>query len=362
MRTKWLLTVNLIIGLLMLAACTKEGDTIYQPDPSEPKASTAPLVTVIYGTDAIGDRSYSDLIYKGVEEAAAKYGLRTMQLSPTSYQEGLGYLQSMFQSVRSQSDTIRRLYIVEAGGYDDYLRQNSHLFDSNPYADLLYLETPEPLASGGSTLYMPYYGAMYEAGAILPVIDNLATLVLSNPEDQTVVGAAKGFTDAFNTDYYRVEYEDMYMTWEKNLKTIYLAEHAGEGYNIADSTALQVLDKCEGTIIPICGGSGYTLMYLCDITFSNNYVGIDVEKSSYWCHMSIVKHIDRAVGLCIGQWLSPEGMPKHQVLGLKDGYTGVAIHLSSDDIWYPTYHKYITEALRQQIHDDAIRKEEAYEE
>lgn len=29
-------------------------------------------------------------------------------------------------------------------------------------------------------------------------------------------------------------YEDMYMTWEKNLKTVYLAKHAGEGYNIAD--------------------------------------------------------------------------------------------------------------------------------
>jgi hypothetical protein len=65
--------------MMMLAACTKEGDTIYQPDPDEPKASTAPLVTVIYGTDALGDRSYSDLIFKGVEEAAAKFGLRTMQ-------------------------------------------------------------------------------------------------------------------------------------------------------------------------------------------------------------------------------------------------------------------------------------------
>ena len=240
--------IVILAAVMALTACTKEGNTVYQPDPSEPKASTAPLVTVIYGTDAVGDRSYNDLIYKGIEEAAAKHGLRTMQLSPTSYQEGLGYLQSMFQNVRSKVDTIRRLYIVEAGAYDDYIRQNSHLFDSNPYADLLYLETPEPLASGGSTLYMPYYGAMYEAGAILPVITDLATLILSNPEDQTVVGAAHGFSDGFQTDYYRVEYEDMYTTWEKKLKTVYLAKHAGEGYNIADSTALQVLDKCKGTI------------------------------------------------------------------------------------------------------------------
>ena len=42
MRIKWLLIVNLIIGIWMLAACTKEGATIYQPDPGEPKASTVP--------------------------------------------------------------------------------------------------------------------------------------------------------------------------------------------------------------------------------------------------------------------------------------------------------------------------------
>ena len=355
-----------LAAVMMLSACTKEGDTISQWDPDEPKASTTPLVTVIYGQDALGDRSYNDLIYQGVEEAAAKYGLRTMQLSPTSYEEGRGYLQSMFQTVsQTLNDSVRRLFIVCAAGYDDYIRQNSHLFDSNPNADLLYLETPEPLAAGGSTLYLPYYGAMYEAGAILPVIDNIATLIVSNPEDQTVVGAAKGFTDGFQTDYYRVEYENMYMTWEKRLKSIYLAEHSGEGYNIADSKALQVLNEAEGTIIPICGGAGYTLMYLSDVTLGNSYVGIDVEKFSYWCHMSILKHIDRAVGLCIGQWLSPEGMPKHQVLGLKEGYTGVTLKLSNyyleHDFYYERYNKYIPETLRQQIHEDAVRKEEAYE-
>ena len=348
-----------LAAVMMLSACTKDGDTIYQWDPDEPTASTTPLVTVIYGKDALGDRSYNDLIYQGVEDAADKYGLRTIQLSPTSYEEGKSYLQSMFQTVSTtKDDTVRRLFIVCAAGYDDYIRQNSHVFDENPYADLLYLETPEPLASGGSTLYLPYYGAMYEGGAIQPVFNENATLVISNPEDQTVVGAAKGFADGFNTDYYQIKnyWEEVE---EKNLKTLYLAEHTGQGYNIADSTALKVLNECEGTIIPICGGSGYTMMYLCDVTFGNSYVGIDVEKTSYWCHMSILKHIDRAVGLCIGQWLSPEGMPKHQVLGLKEGYTGVTLNLQ--DSYLKQYNKYIPETLRQQIHEDAIRKEEAYE-
>jgi hypothetical protein len=39
----------LIIAILLLIACTKEGNTIYQTNPDEEKPSTAPLVTVIYG-------------------------------------------------------------------------------------------------------------------------------------------------------------------------------------------------------------------------------------------------------------------------------------------------------------------------
>ena len=44
MMKRWIIA---LLSVLMFAACTKDGDTIYQPDPDEPKASTAPLVTVI---------------------------------------------------------------------------------------------------------------------------------------------------------------------------------------------------------------------------------------------------------------------------------------------------------------------------
>ena len=352
-----------LAAVMMLAACTKEGNTIYEWDPNEPKASTKPLVTVIYGQDALGDRSYNDLIYQGVEEAAAKYGLRTMQLSPTSYDEGRGYLESMFQTVKNVNDTVRRLFIVCAAGYDDYIRQNSHLFDSNPNADLLYLETPEPLASGGSTLYLPYYGAMYEAGAIMPALMmNECMLLVSNPEDATVNKAAKGFTDGFQTDYYQAKYE-----WggvvEKHLETRYLAEYSGEGYNIPDSTAFHIINEVDevfdyGYIVPICGGSGTKLRYLCELTYTiGGCIGIDVVAPTQW--LSILKHIDRAVALCVGQWLSPEGMPKHQVLGLKEGYTEVAINSALCDL--SLYNEFVPEELRQQIHEDAIRKEAEYD-
>lgn len=52
----------LIIAILLLIACTKEGNTIYQTNPDEEKPSTAPLVTVIYGPNSLGDRFSRNLV------------------------------------------------------------------------------------------------------------------------------------------------------------------------------------------------------------------------------------------------------------------------------------------------------------
>ena len=81
--------ILILAAMLTFAACTKEGDVIYQTDPAD-APSTTPLVTVIYDPNGVGDGNYNDL---------------------------------------------------------------------------LYLETSEPLDGKGSTLCLPYYGAMYEGGA-----------------------------------------------------------------------------------------------------------------------------------------------------------------------------------------------------
>ena len=95
---------------MALTACTKDGNTIYQTNPDEEKPSTAPLVTVIYGPNSLGDRSYCDKISMGVEAAAKKYGVRTLQLSPESEEQGLAYLEMMFQQMENATDSVRRLF------------------------------------------------------------------------------------------------------------------------------------------------------------------------------------------------------------------------------------------------------------
>ena len=105
----------LLVIFMAFAACTKDGNTIYQTNPDEEKPSTAPLVTVIYGPNGLGDRSYCDLIYKGVEEAAKKYGVRTLHLSPVSEEQGLAYLDRRVYSLFAPR-VIPRIYVSDAQG------------------------------------------------------------------------------------------------------------------------------------------------------------------------------------------------------------------------------------------------------
>ncbi|MBR5325658.1 MAG: hypothetical protein IKU49_04100 [Prevotella sp.] len=362
MRKKLLLV---LAASLLLTCCTKEGDVIYQTDPGD-AATTTPLVTVIYDPNAVGDGNYNDLIYKGVEEVAKQYGLRTMQLSPSTRAEGLAYLQTLFQQMSAAQDTVRRLFIVAAASYDDYLRQNNDRLAANPYADLLYLETAKPLEGKGSTLYLSYYGAMYEAGAIAQALAPDVLLVAANPKVETVAGAVSGFTDGFRADY--IHYPER-LNYDKTLVTEYLSDEPGGGFSIADTTAMRIMYEREWPsyfhmLVPVCGGAARTFQHLSDLMGGYDIMGVNVAYNSTNSSLSAVKHIDRAVSLCISQWLSADGMPKHQSLGLADGYTGVEVvtdnSLFHDVLTFNLSAEVLTEELRNTIHNDAIRKEAEY--
>ena len=355
----WVPAAIFMLGTVFFTSCTKDGDTIYQTDPQD-QASTAPLVTVVYDPNALGDRGYNDLIYQGVENAARAHGLRTMQLSPTSVDEGLAYLKFLFEALTAMQDSVRRLVIVAAASYDDYLRQNSSRLESCPKTDLLYLETETPLAGKGSSFYVNYYGAMYEAGAISPVEATDVLLVGANPHVKTVTDAMKGFTEGFQASPIAVEGQP-----EKNLVTTWLSDKVSGGFTLADSTAIRVLVTPEWKgdrrlLVPICGGSASSFHRIIEMFDIYEFVGIDCAAVSAHCNFSVVKHIDRAVQKCIEQWLSSEGMPKHQTFGLADGFTGVEVHPYTDDS-KRRFNNLLSDDLKQRIHQEAIRKEAEHE-
>ena len=343
---KWLF---LLVTMLALVACTKEGNTIYQTNPDEEKPSTVPLVTVIYGPNSLGDRSYCDLIYKGVEAAAKKYGLRTLQLSPESEEQGLAYVETMFQQMENLNDTVRRLFITPSPVYDTYIRANNKRLEKNPYADLLYMETTTPLEGKGSTFYIDYYGAMYMSGCMAQYgASELVSLLLANPYTQTVVEAGEGFqagfydTPSLSTDY------------PLALHVRYLSDQPVGGFTIADSTATRIIYeetryKTGGkgvnhvTFVPICGGAMHAFYRGSrrEMLFYR-YVGIDGDMNADkdYCIFSTLKHIDKVMVDYVGLWLNGS-MPKHQTLGLADGATDVVISdftyktlLSGTTLWH----------------------------
>lgn len=352
----------LLVGSVsVLTSCTKDDDTIYVPDPTD-APSTRPIVTVVYSPDALGDRSYNDLIYTGVEDITNLREIRTLHLSPATKEEGLAYLEDIFRQMEAPGDTIRRLLIVASSDYDTWLRQNNKRLEGNPRADLLYFETSKPLDGKGSTFYMPYYGAMYEAGAVTLHFMNKVMLVGANPEDEFVSEAMEGFKDGFSTLRFSVLPED------KKLATMYIGQHAGEGYSITDSLALKMIDEYkvlneEGfgrhtTVVPICGGAGSVFMRLCMILQQFIVMGIDVKNNAVNSQYSAIKHIDWAVMESIERWLNGEGMVKHQSLGLASGYTEFIVHFRPYHLLRLRQLKEPDEEELKEIHEEAIRMEE----
>jgi len=350
-----------VFCVCLLTACTKDGNVVHVTDPAD-RASTAPLVTVVYDANALGDGNYNDLIYQGVEQAAFEHGLRTMQLSPATHEEGLAYLETLFRQMSHPQDTVRRLLIVASAGYDSFLRQHNSQLEANPYCDLLYLETTTPLSGKGSTLYLSYYGAMYEAGAIAPIVSPEVLLVAANPKLESITEAVNGFVAGFGSDHIQFPEED---DVSLQIVTKYLSDDVYGGFTVSDTTAMSIMKNQEwqtfsGLLVSICGGAATTFHRLIDVMGGCYYMGIDAAGIGVNSPYSAVKHVDRAVARCIARWLTPEGMPKHQVLGLADGYTEVVVH-PSHSFHREAFKEMLTDDFRAVIHEEAIRKEAEYE-
>ena len=338
----------LLAVILLLVACTKEGNTVYLPNPDEEQPSTAPLVTVIYDVNGLGDRSYNDKIFRGIESAAKKHGFRTLQLVPDSYEQGLAYLETVFRQMESAQDTVRRLFIAPCQGYDEFIRKNNRRLERNPYADLLYLETSTPLEGKGSTFYIDYYGAMYMGGYLCKDYYSsdldVVLLVLANPHTQSVVEAGEGFVDGFNSTT---------SAKEKTLKIRYLSNEPGGGFHLADTTALRIYQEAKVNetddvcVVPICGGAMNAFIRI--LPKFSYYVGVDdyVFSPLINNYINVIKNIDTVMEYYIDQWADGT-LPKHRTFGLRDGAT---------DIYLSQFH-YMSREDHQELRQEAIRKEE----
>ena len=332
------------------------------PDPAD-APDTAPLVTVIYDPGALGDLAYNDLIYEGVERAAVRHGIRTRQYSPENREEGISFLESLFDQLSTPAaDTTRHLLIVAGSSYDSFVRANNRRLEANPRADLLYFETKEPLEGKGSSVHIRFYGAMYEAGAITPLFSMESLLVAANPYD--VADAVAGFQAGFASDM-ATELAGSSAA-ELKLFVEYISEERGSGFTISDQEALDIMLRQPwshwyyGTVIPLCGGASAVFRRMAEDVGYFTFVGIDKVILSASSDYAAVKHADRAVERCIGEWMSEEGLPKHQSLGLAEGFTEMVFCPAEPANFTPII-EYLTEERLAQIRREAMEKEAEYE-
>lgn len=362
-----ILHISALLLLIAFASCSEDGDVVYVPDPSDQLAGK-PNVFVLYDPGSLGDRSYNDMIYKGAENAARRCSLRINHVEPSSVEEGESHLEYIIDNLIQSADTSHNLLVVASQSYDTFVRANSKRLEKLPNTDLLYLESRTPLKDKGSTLYLPYYGAMYEAGIMTAVISTDAMIIASNDKNESVSDAVRGFSDGFNSEtavglLNRIM-PGYYEEYGTDLIVRYLSEELSGGYVISVPTAIKILydDYKKGCcVVPICGGAGNTIARIIETLGDYMYMGVDkaVPYSSR-CHYSAVKHIDQAVEESIYMWAEEGSIPKHQSLGLDTGFTGTELHI------YNTFTRdfiqsWLTDEVLSDIHEEACEKEREYE-
>lgn len=349
----------LLTALAVCLGCSRE--PIYRPDPSDAPGTT-PLVTVLYDPGALGDMTYNDLIFEGVERAAFGHGIRTRQYAPRNQEEGLSFLSGIFDQMSDPADTVRQLLVIAGSSYDDYVRANNRRLEANPRADLLYFETKVPLEGKGSSVHIRTYGAMYEAGAFSPLFANQVLLVAANPYD--VADAIKGFQAGFQSEFAKeIEYTPY---GERTLTIEYLSDQPGEGFSIDDASAIHLLydqpwqEGFTGLIVPLCGGASGVFRRLAEGDNYFSILGIDKEILSTACQYATVKHADQVAELCIDQWMSETGLPKHQSLGL-DEYYCETVFCPAEPEDMGVIIDLITGQRKSALRKEAIQKEAEYE-
>ena len=333
---KRILSLFLLMSALLFAACSDD-------DPQAPQTDETPMLVVLYPIDGLGDRSYVDNIYRGVEKAALEHGLKVQHLMPYSYEEGTAYIENFMKSDAEEPN--RRLYIITEPSFEELVMRLAPQFAESDKRQLLFLETRQEIPHI-HTLYLPFYGVNYAAGRLAQQMSDVNRVAIFQANEQLAIlqEATRGFTDGFQAG-------------EGELLNTYIMDEGFLGFSMADKLyqeAYRINDLFD-LVLPLCGGSAQGLFrYNREYPTNSFYtVGVDADMSVYSDRVpfSCVKHMDRIMQLCVEQWLEGE-LPSHQSLGLSEGYTDLMLA--------PQYEPQFAAQLPQ-VMAEAIEREAAFE-
>lgn len=319
MRTK-ILSFLLFLSLYAITACTEK--IVELP----PHVETLSCVRVVYAVDGLGDRSYTDGIYKGVCNSLNTLREFAMEnYNPESWRHAEGAIADWFNQ-GSSPKFKNRLLILADGGYVEILK--SHPEWQIPDGDaILLLDHRGQLPAPWQDVYTRIvcsYGTAYEAAMLVRHMGAEHSAVISaNPELAVLREISDGFIHGFRaTGGTLTEDEDVY----------YLGQGIGDGFAESEK-AYQLCYELYGKkgynfVLPVCGGSIQGILRYTREHPEHFYVcglDVDMQDHSSCVSFSIVKRMDLLVRDFLEQWLAHIPQERNVTYGIESQYAGLAL-------------------------------------
>ena len=307
MNRKAMTIVAVVIISLGFAACSDTEE--------EPQVTETWEVTALLTTTGLGDLGYNDQMYLGFCYVREELGCDVIVRSPSSAAEASAMAEEWMSAKVTTGQ--HRLLVLCDETYSEQVRQEG--WQSTSDNVILQLDCNDETLPV-YTRSMPLYGACYAVGRMMSELpdaaDKHAAVVMANGEDKGIVEGRGGFAEGacevgVNVDFY------------------YLADKAGEGYNLADSVYHLCYDIAPETffMLPLAGGSNNGVYRYGREKHANPIVtcalDADMAYTSYYSIFGIMKYVDQVILDFCRNWKDGTPNEQHAMCGLASGYVEI---------------------------------------
>lgn len=306
------------LSVILLVSCGK---------PSSGNHGTC-LVTVVYAVNGLGDRSYTDGIYRGVcqfEHEFASSGVNMENHSPESMEVAETVIDRWFKG-RSEvlMEYDRKILVLASNDYRDLFLEHQE-WKEYDRGDVLMLDVSDPLPSPWEDVFIrnsSLYGMSYVTGynARLSGIEK-AAVVSANPEMKRLREGTDGFADGFRSAGGEIDESDVF----------YLGEGEFSGFRETDrlySMGFDFASDGYGFVFPCCGGSIHGLMrYAREYPGRLKFCGMDADMQSLSADvvLSLVKDMGSVVYDFLERWLNRDDQDRFLVHMLDSRFMKVTV-------------------------------------
>lgn len=386
-RFKFFTFFLILVAVSFVSCKNSSSDDDYVPVVTvTPSAGTSSAgdVLVFYVPNGLGDNSSTDGICEGVHRGAIKHNLSVYDICPPNWASAENYAKQFIDifSKNYKSGESPVIFIFTDSNYLSYIKDFDFLKTPREGVAFLLFDSKESSLENLSTVFMPLYGASYLAGvASKKLLEGTASprvlAILANSVMPSLKDSLKGFVAGYEITWDETVYDfsadsnltatDVETFKNKNFGVISLSKGLEDsndpyGFNSAKLTytVAQVFQRHDefnpyNLYFPICGGSVQGLIRYNRENNPNTFytVGMTTDMSIYTSKVpfSVIQKVDQAAENCVNQWVEGK-LPRHQELGLKEGYTSLEISKK--------YKEQLSEVVKNAF-NTAVEKEQEYE-